>query len=191
MKKLLTFVLLVVISSLLGGAYGILHDQLTYSIAPEYYTKFKFYQFGFIEEGYEANLSNPRVYVSVVGFLATWWMGLFIGSFLALIGFIHSGWNQMFTITLKAFLLTMLLAFVTGLVGLMYGHFFLADLPKEEFSHWYIPDNLTDFKNFIKVGSMHNFSYLGGVMGLVVGMVYSILQKPTLASGILWWTKKR
>ena len=190
MKKILTFVLLIVISSLLGGLYGILHDQLTYSISPEYYTKFKFVQFGFIDSGSEAVLPNPRSYVSLVGLLATWWMGLLIGSFLALVGFIHSGWRQMFIVTLKAFLLTMLLAFIAGLIGLAYGHFFLAHLPKADFTHWYIPENLSDFKSFIKVGSMHNFSYLGGVIGLVIGMVYTILQKPKLASAIFWWTKE-
>jgi hypothetical protein len=190
MKKLFTFLLLIVISCLLGGLYGVLHDQLTYSISPEYYTKFKFYQFGFTVEGEEKIFANPRFYVSIVGFLATWWMGLFIGSFLALVGFIHSEWKLMFSITLKAFLLTMLIAFLTGLIGLAYGHFFLADLPKEEFSNWYLPENLIDFRNFIKVGSMHNFSYMGGVIGLVIGMVYSISQKPALASAIFWWTKK-
>ena len=175
---------------MLSGLYGILHDQLTYSISPEYYTKFKFYQFGFIDGDQEVTFANPRLYVSIVGFLATWWMGFFIGSFLALLGFIHSEWKLMFRITLKAFLLMMLIAFLTGLIGLAYGHFFLADLPKEEFSNWYLPENLDDFRSFIKVGSMHNFSYLGGVIGLVVGMVYSICQKPTLASAIFWWMKK-
>lgn len=190
MKKILTFLLLILISSLLGGLYGILHDQLTYSIATEYYTKFKFYQFGLLDEGQVKNFTNPRLYVSIVGFLATWWMGLFIGSFLAVVGFIHSEWKLMFTITLKAFLLTMLIAFLTGLIGLAYGHLFLADLPKEEFSNWYLPENLIDFTSFIKVGSMHNFSYLGGVIGLAVGMMYSISKKPTVASAIFWWVKK-
>jgi len=190
MLKTLALILLIFISCLLGGIYGILHDQLTYSISPEYYTKFKFYQFGFMDVSNDAIFPNPRLYVSLVGFFATWWMGLFIGCLLGLVGLIHTGWKLMFTITLKAFLLTIAVAFITGLVGLFYGHFFLADLPKEEFYNWFIPENLVDFKNFIKVGSMHNFSYTGGVIGLVAGMIYSISQKPKLASLIFWWTKK-
>jgi hypothetical protein len=186
MKNIFTFLLLVVISCLLGGLYGMLHDHLTYTISPEYYTKFKFLQFGFVDFGKEAILPNPRIYVSIVGFLATWWMGLFIGGFLALVGFIHSERKRMFSVTLRAFLITMFIAFISGLVGLAYGHFVLANLPKEEFNNWYLPENLIDFKNFIKVGSMHNFSYLGGVVGLVVGMIYSICQKPTLSSAIFW-----
>jgi hypothetical protein len=190
MKRFLIFLLLILISCLLGGVYGILHDQLTYSISVEYYTKFKFLQFGFVDFGKEAILPHPRIYVSIVGFLATWWMGLFIGFFLALLGFIHTDMKLMFAITLKSFLVTMLIAFMTGLVGLAYGHLVLAHRPQEEFYNWYVPDNLVDFKSFVTVGSMHNFSYLGGVIGLIVGMVYSISQKPGLASRIFWWAKR-
>ncbi|WP_321516153.1 hypothetical protein [Marinifilum fragile] len=46
MKKFLTLLLLILIASMLGGVYGMLHDQITYTISEEYYTKFKFIQFG-------------------------------------------------------------------------------------------------------------------------------------------------
>lgn len=190
MNRILIFLVLILISCLLGGIYGILHDQLTYSISEEYYTKFKFLQFGFVDFGKEAILPHPRIYVSMVGFLATWWMGFFIGVFLALLGFIHADAKQMLTITLKSFLLTILIAFLTGIVGLAYGRFVLAGQPREEFYNWYIADNLNDFKSFIAVGSMHNFSYLGGVIGLIAGMIYSISRNPRLASSIFWWVKR-
>ena len=45
MKKFLTLILIVIIAALTGGIYGAIHDQLTYTISPEYYTKFKFIQF--------------------------------------------------------------------------------------------------------------------------------------------------
>lgn len=40
MKKFLMFLLTIALAPLIGGLYGILHDQLTYTISPEYYTKF-------------------------------------------------------------------------------------------------------------------------------------------------------
>lgn len=176
MKKLLTLIALVTIACLLGGVYGILHDQLTYSISNEYYTKFKFYQFGLSYVGNEAIFPNPRIEVSVVGFLASWWMGIPIGAGLGLIGLIHDDWKSMLRITLKAFLITLLIAFTTGLIGLAYGYFYLADQPRTDFQNWIIPDNLVDFKHFIMVGSMHNFSYLGGLVGLFGGFIYSAIK---------------
>ena len=174
MGKLITLIALILSSCLLGGLYGILHDQLTYTISPEYYTKFKFYQFGLMDIGNEAIFPNPRIEVSFVGFLATWWMGLPIGITLGLVGLIHKDRRIMFAKTFKSFFITIIIAFVTGLTGLVYGYLFLADKSLTEFPNWYIPDNLINFDDFIAVGSMHNFSYIGGLIGLVGGLTYTL-----------------
>jgi hypothetical protein len=158
---------------MIAGLYGILHDQLTYSISPEYYTKFKFYQFGLMDVGSEAIFPNPRLEVSAVGLMATWWMGIPIGIILGFVGLIHRNGKQMFNATFRAFLMTILIAFITGLIGLAYGKLHLAYTGVD----WSLPKNLIDIKNFIAVGSMHNFSYLGGLIGLVGGIIYSIYQK--------------
>lgn len=42
---------LCVVGSLIAGTYGILHDQVTYSIGPEYFTRFKFEQFAWADWG--------------------------------------------------------------------------------------------------------------------------------------------
>ncbi|MBX7225671.1 MAG: hypothetical protein K1X55_06555 [Chitinophagales bacterium] len=180
MKKLLTLFLIIALAPLIGGLYGVMHDQLTYTISPEYYTKFKFIQFGFIDSGNEAILPNPRLSVAGVGFLATWWMGLPIGLILGLVGLVHKDNKQMFKITMKAIIVTIIVAFVTGLIGLAYGKFYLADTGV----NWWLPDNLYDKKKFIAVGSMHNFSYLGGLIGLIAGSIYSLKQKRKIENEI-------
>ena len=173
MKKFLTLGFIISLAPLIGGIYGVIHDQITYTISEEYYTKFKFYQFGLMDMGNEAIFPNPRIQVSIVGFLATWWMGVPIGIILGLVGLIHKNSKHMFIITLKAFLVTMIVAFATGLLGLAYGSFYLA----ETGVNWWLPENLLDKKSFISVGSMHNFSYIGGLTGLVAGIIYSTRQK--------------
>ena len=173
MKKFLILILIIAIVPIIGGLYGILHDQLTYTITPEYYTKFKFYQFGLMDMGNEAIFPNPRIEVSAVGFMATWWMGLPIGLILGLVGLLHKDHRQMFKVTMKAVFITVIVAFATGLIGLAYGNLFLADKGVD----WWLPENLIDRENFISVGSMHNFSYLGGLFGLIAGIIFSIKQK--------------
>ena len=163
--------LIIVLSPLIGGIYGILNDQLTYTISPEYYTKFKFYQFGLVDL---VNGTNPRIGALVVGFLATWWVGLPIGIILGLVGLIHRNSRQMFYVSLRAILVTIIVAFAIGLIGLGYGKFYLVDTGV----NWWFPDNLIDKENFIAVGSMHNFSYyFGGPIGLIAGVIYNIRQK--------------
>jgi hypothetical protein len=176
LKKFLTLLLIIAIAPAISGLYGIIHDQLTYTISDEYYTKFKFYQFGLMDMGNEAIFPNPRIEVSAVGFWATWWMGIPIGIILGIVGLVHKDNHQMLRVTLKAFLVTIIIAFATGLIRLAYGKFHLADTGVD----WWFPENLIDTKNFIAVGSMHNFSYLGGLTGLIGGIIYSVRQKKKL-----------
>ncbi len=175
--------MILIIAPILGGVYGILHDQITYSISEEYYSKFKFIQFGLENWGLgqnigttekpEIKLDNPRFGASIVGTLATWWVGMIIGVILGFVGLIHKNGKMMFKTTIKAFLITTGIALLTGILGLVYGKLFLT----ENRPNWYLPKNLIDFDSFIMVGSMHNFSYLGGLIGLIIGIIYSVRQK--------------
>lgn len=183
MNKVIALILILILAPILGGIYGVIHDQITYSISEEYYTKFKFIQFGLENWGMgrnigtlrtiEIELDSPRLGVAIVGLLATWWVGLIIGIFLGLIGLIHRNGKEMFNTSLKAFVITIGIALLTGLIGLLYGKIFLVNNPP----NWFLPDNLIDRESFIMVGSMHNFSYLGGLIGLIGAITYSIRQK--------------
>ncbi len=63
--------------SVIAGAYGVLHDQVTYTLGPEYFTRLKFQQFFYLDK------AQPlRLVVAEIGFLATWWVGLFAGWFM-------------------------------------------------------------------------------------------------------------
>ena len=183
MNKLIALILLLIIAPILGGVYGIVHDQITYTISNEYYSKFKFIQFGLDNWGMgenigtentpEIKLNNPRIGAAIVGFLATWWVGMIIGIILGLIGLIHRNGKEMFKITMRATLITIGIALIVGIIGLIYGKFFLASNPP----NWFLPENLINRTNFIMVGSMHNFSYLGGLIGMIVSVTYSIQKK--------------
>lgn len=169
MKKFLVLLLIVVVTPLIAGLYGILHDQFTYTISPEYFTKFKYKQFGFEP----AWFGGHRQTVAVIGFLATWWTGLFIGLIHGLVGLIHKNHNAMLKNIFKAIFITLVVTILTGLIGLTLGKFYFAAAGV----NWWLPEDLTDRKNFIAVGSMHNFSYLGGLIGLGVGIAFQIIWK--------------
>ncbi len=176
MNKILILLLLIFISILIAGAYGILHDQVTYTLSEEYYTKFKFPQFHIGDwhgKSPEVILPNPRLGVAFVGFLATWWVGFIIGCILGLIGLIHKTAPEMFQITLNAILLNVLTVFVFGILGFLSGELILSDM---DFKLW-IPDNVLDRQRFVVVGWIHNFGYLGGFVGLIVGSIYSVKRK--------------
>ena len=166
MRKFGVLSVTVFISILLAGIYGIIHDQITYSIAPEYFTKFKYQQFGFEPSWF----GGHRQTVAVIGFLATWWMGLFVGLGLGLSGLIfkdHIIMRISITMAIKiVFITTILFAFM----GFLWGRYHLVATGV----NWWMPDDLADKDNFIVVGSIHNFSYLGGITGLLIAIAYMI-----------------
>ena len=154
---------------ILAGIYGILHDQVTYSISPEYFTKFKYIQFGFEPMWF----GGDRQTVAVIGFLATWWTGLFIGTTIGLIALIFPDHISMRKAIIKAIKLTFLIAALFGFIGFLYGKFYLT---KTGFD-WWLPENLIDRNGFITVGSIHNFSYMGGAVGLLTSIIYLFVLK--------------
>ncbi len=46
MKRLAFLLIFIPLAMLAAGLFGVLHDQISYSVSPEYFTKFKFLQFG-------------------------------------------------------------------------------------------------------------------------------------------------
>jgi len=39
------------------------------------------------------------------------------------------------------------------------------------------PDQVGDFVDFVRAGTMHDFSYLGGLAGIITGSLYLILER--------------
>jgi hypothetical protein len=153
----------------IAGSYGIIHDQITYSISHEYFTKFKYEQFGFEP----AWFGGDRQTVAVIGFLATWWTGLFIGLVLGVTALVFKEHKAMWNAIKKAIPIIFCFVIALGVVGYVYGRLVLTKTGVD----WWLPDNLTDKDAFIVVGSIHNFSYLGGLLGLIAGIYYLIKLK--------------
>ena len=138
-KKILTVILISLIAAILAGIYGIIHDHITYAISPEYYTKFKFIQFNLANENNIDKIKFPRIFVSIVGFLATWWFGLVLGFILGFFNLIQTSWQNLFKVSFNALLIAILVTFITGMLGLFYGFFFLSHQSRSNFEEWFIP----------------------------------------------------
>lgn len=176
MRKFSIFLGFTFFTTLLAGVYGAIHDQLTYSISSEYFTKFKYEQFGFEPVWF----GGHRPTVAVIGFLATWWVGLFIGVVFGLLGLVAVSKTTLIRTLLRAVRLAFGATIAAGVAGYFYGRFFLAKTGVT----WYLPDNLQQPADFITVGSIHNFGYCGGILGLLGGVVYILRHrgKPELNS---------
>ena len=169
MRKLAVFAAFLVLAVLTAGAFGALHDQISYTVSNEYFTKFKFFQFHLLDPEVP-----ERLRAATVGVLASWWMGIPLGLLAGAAGFLQPTASQM----LKALLLS--LAVITGftllvaLAGLVYGYSRTTNLDLHNYAGWFIPQNLVHPRNFICAGYMHNSAYLGGVLAIPVAWAFHI-----------------
>lgn len=171
--KIKLFLFIILLTPLICGTFGILHDQITYSLSEEYYTRFKFIQFGLIEKQGMTLQMNHRIGAVIVGFGATWWVGIFIGLFYAITLMFFKSTENLYKLFYKTVAITFAITIITSFAGYIYWKLFLQNEPP----NWYLPETVIDADSFLCVGSIHNFSYLGGGFGLMVGMLYLIIQK--------------
>lgn len=172
LKKFGVYILIVVLAVFLAGLYGVVHNQISYTVAPEYFSKFKFRQFGFVDTPLP-----DRVRASMIGFLASWWMGIPIGLMVGAAGFIHRDAGRMLCISLWSLLVAVGFTLLFGLGGLLYGYAQTAHIDIAEYRGWFIPEDVTDLRRFLCAGYMHNSSYLGGVIAIFVAWAFHFVMR--------------
>jgi hypothetical protein len=167
--RLKMFLVFMVVAVLAAGLFGALHDQISYTISSDYFTWLKFGQFGVL------NTAIPvRLRVALVGFLATWWMGMPLGYLTGLAVFIHRTDAQ----ARRA--LTWSLAVIAGftlafsLGGLLYGMLTINTPAAVRALASMAPVGVTDVRDFLWVGSMHDAAYLGGILAVPAAWVFHL-----------------
>jgi hypothetical protein len=156
-----------VVGALIAGAYGILHDQVTYTISEEYFTKFKAVQFHWADFG-----GPRRVYVAEVGFLATWWVGLVAGWFLARITVPCLSRQAAIRRCGQGFAVVFVLALLGGLIGAWLGWKRMHDADLGAWKEFVQAYDVKDLGHFVWVGFIHNSGYAGGLAGLIGSLAF-------------------
>lgn len=151
----------------IAGLYGIIHDQITYTIGPEYFTKFKFDQFFYL------NQNQPqRVIVMEIGFLATWWVGFFAGWFLGRITVPHETIETAAKHTVQGVMIIIGTAVLFGTVAAFLKPAEINEPSMETWKFMLSSFRVTDTAAFLRVGNIHNGSYLGGLIGLITAIIW-------------------
>ena len=157
MKRLLLFLGMIAFACLLAGSYGVVHNQISYAVGPDYFHAFKFLQFRI-----PAAQHGP-IGAAMVGWTASWWMGLVIGIPIAAMSFGIPDLRQAFRAFVTASFIVVVLTLTLGLASLLVP-------PPMEFIP--VPPGAADPIGFGQAAMMHDTSYLAGLIGLVVGLIY-------------------
>lgn len=160
--KLVFFPVLLVAACVVSAVYGALHNQISYTVSPEFFHTDLFFRFD-TPKSFE-----NRAGASIVGALSSWWMGLLIGPPVLLVGLALPGWKAYLKHSLIAFGVVMATALVVGLIGLAVG-FLVVDASNAPMNIFVSQEGAIRMG---RAGTMHNFGYLGGFLGIFTGLLY-------------------
>jgi hypothetical protein len=168
-RRLAVYFAFVLAAVLAAGAFGALHDQISYTVSPEYFTKFKFVQFELLNDAVP-----ERVRAAQVGFLGAWWMGVPLGFLIGAAGFIHSDVPQMRRALSLSLVVAIAFTLLFALGGLVYGLIQTGTFDLAHPEGWYVPQGLVQPRRFISVGYMHNAAYTGGEIAVPVALAFHL-----------------
>jgi hypothetical protein len=158
--KFPTFFLLIALAALSAAIFGALHNQLSYTVGPDYFLSLKFDQFG-IAEG-----TAPRVGAAQVGAMASWWMGAAVALPAFLYGLFSVPKPQSYLAAgIGAIGLVLVLATFAALAGLVGG---IAVEATGLLDGYLEPPEGVERRDFLRAGFMHDASYLAGGIGALL-----------------------
>ena len=157
MRRLLALPVMVGFACVLAGVYGIVHNQISFTIGPDYFYALKFPQFRIPE------LLQSRVGAAYVGWQASWWMGLVIGIPIAVMSLGIPSAAQARRVFLRAAFLVVAITLALGLVSLAFN---------PPMDHIPVPAAAKDPIGYGRAAMLHDTSYMAGLIGLVVGLIY-------------------
>jgi len=159
-----------VLGALVAGLYGVVHDQITYTLSTEYFTNLKFDQFCYADLGWPT-----RGFVAEIGFLATWWVGFFAAWFIARVTVPAYPGRLALRRSLQSFGIVFAVAACGALTGYVMGV-----LHGPNYGPWQpLAEMLQvrDVRSFVCVAYIHNAGYLGGLAGLVVALLVLVWRR--------------
>ena len=165
MKKIGIFLLFLPAAMLAAGLFGIIHDEISYSVSNEYFTKFKFIQFRLLD----TNLPD-RFRAAEVGFLASWWMGIPLGVLCGSAGFIQRSPPLM-----RHALIWSLLVIATFTCGPCLRVVPNGTIDLARYRGWFIPPDVHELRRFLCAGYMHNAAYIGGGLSVPAAWLFHFI----------------
>lgn len=168
MKKVLKYVFLFAIACLFAGLYGVVHNQISYSVSPEYFTHYKFPQFRL------SDVVPERLGAAIVGWMASWWMGGLIAIILIPVARKRRPSLELIWM-MRLFLIVAMTTLLTGIVALFASFVVVRSNSVVGLTRY--GNEIQDGVAFIRAGTMHNASYLGGFFGLLVGLILLLRQR--------------
>jgi hypothetical protein len=162
MKTLLILLFWLSIAVVVAAAYGIVNDQTTATISPEYFSVFKKAQFAAVLESAGMADAPTRAQAAVVGIASTWWFGLFLGIVIGISGIVGRGApissRRYILAVARVLIITLGVSIIAGAVAYAAGAWIKPDAVRCPFLR-----GIRNVRGAFSVAWWHNCAYLGAL----------------------------
>ncbi|HXB09560.1 MAG TPA: hypothetical protein VNW04_20680 [Puia sp.] len=176
MRKFGIYLLFIAVAVVIASIFGVAHHQVTFSVSPEYYTKFKFIQTNLADTLAAQHMTQPRSAVVIAGVKTSWAIGLVIGAVLGLIALIFPSAETMFSSALQALGLALIISILIALGSYYYGPNAHIGTGAYDTLPAHLPGNLHNKGAFFRAASIQYGVLLGWCVGLFGGMILLLVK---------------
>ena len=159
MGKAVQVLVLIATACVAAGVFGMLLNQLSYSVGPSYFHDLKFVEFDIAED------RQNRIGAALVGWRASWWMGLVLGLPVFGLASVLIASKHLMPLGIGALFVAGFVAMIGAFAGLLLG-ILGSDLP-------FVSTLLSDLPQdtgYRRAALMHEGAYLGGILGGLVAL---------------------
>lgn len=165
-KIFLKSVASLILCPIIAGIYGMLHDQITFTISAEYFLYFK---------ALRKTTLPHRLAASIIGWNGTWWLGLFAAIILVLLYLIKRNTDHLIKNVVSNALWIICISAAAGIVGGVVG--FIFPTQSGEFFDFAMRHNVEYYTAYFSVWMIHWGGYIGSVVGIVYFCLRIVLKK--------------
>jgi len=167
MLRLVIFLAWIAIAVFAAVLYGIINDQITTTISPEYFSVFKREQFAPLLDQVGLLDAPTRVQAVAVGVAATWWYGLFLGIVLGFSGMV--GRYPPLPTGRYVLAVAWVMSATLG-ISVIFGiaAYLSEPIIGPDAAHWPFLAGIVDVRRAFAVGWWHNGAYFGALVATIV-----------------------
>jgi hypothetical protein len=180
MRKFGIYLLFVAVAIVIASLYGVAHHQITFSVSPEYYTKFKFIQTNLADTLAAQHMTQPRSAVVIAGVKTSWAIGAIVGAILGLIALVFPSAENMFRAAWQGLALTLLISILLAAGSYFYGPNANIGAGAYDTMPQHIPGNVTNKPAFFRAASLQYGVLLGWCVGLLGGIILLLVRNNRL-----------
>ena len=157
----------IVIAPVISGCFGAIYDMLVFTLAPEFFTEYRFPQFEI------SGKMTPIVGAAIIGFSKSWQIGIPIGIILGAMSYMHRSIQKTYKYMIISYAIAIGTAIAFATIGLV--------LMKNQLSqNMFIGTDKALQRTVEIIVNMNNFTQAGALIGTALAcswQLYMILRK--------------